>query len=304
MAKKWREEYQLTDPDTGAPIGPKQVFEADTQAELIEKLKAAHQNASTALYRTRQAAKLGGLINVEPDMDTPVKTYEETVLSADDRVKLAAALKDPANTPHVIKKLMESFGCPADEIREMLQERANQKRIDFAQQQAALFAEAHPEYIGSEHNNDRMLRYLNKNNLACTKKNLEIAYAELTSAGLLTIQQPVEQTSTVTPVAEEIPAAAASASEQAIPASATTDAPISAAPTEVRPKSSSSGLSSRGSSAASAAGAAPKAIGITAQDVMKMTAEDFDRALQRGLFNEKGEQTMTGSEFKKFVDTM
>lgn len=315
MAKKWVKEYQPRDPNTGDAIGPKQVFEADTQQELIDKLAAAHENASVAVYKTKQAAKLGTLISVEPDPDMPVKTYEEKVLSADDRIQLAAALKDPANTPHVIKKLLASFGIPADDIRELLQERENQKRIDFVNQQVALFNEAHPEYVGSDFNNDKMLRYLNKNDLACTKKNLEIAYADLTSEGLLTIRA-AEQPTPEAPVTPEPEVAAAPAPELAIPASATTAAPISAPATEVRPKSSSSGLSSRGSSAASATGAAPKVAGITAQDIIKMTSEDFDYALQHGLYNYtneikdgknvrvQGSQIMTPSEFRKFADTM
>ncbi len=300
MAYKFTKEYQPKDPNTGDPIGPKQVFGADTEAELIDKIAAAHENASTSLYKTRQAAKLGSLLSQEPDAGVTFKNYEETVLSADERVHLATALKDPANTQFAIKKLLTTFGIPADDIREMLQEREDQKRINFANEQVALFDQAHPEYVGSDFNNERMLKYLNKHNMSCTKKNLEIAYADLTRDELLTVRAPEQPT----PAATVTEVAAAPALEQAIPVSATPAAPISEVPTEVRPQLSSSGLSSRGSSAASASGAAPKVAGITHQDVLKMTSEDFDKALQRGLFNIKGEQTMTAKEFRNFADTM
>lgn len=303
MAKKFRKEYQPKDPNTGDPIGPLQVFEADTREELIDKIAAAHENASVSVYKTKMAAKVGAILEMEPDPDSPMKTYEETILSADDRIQMAAALKDPANTAHVIKRLMASFGIPVEEIRATLAEREFEKRAAFAMRQTELFNAAHPEFVDTPHNQKAMEKYISKKGIAWTLKNLEIAYADLTSEGLLTIRA-AEQPITEAPVTPEPEVAAAPAPELAIPASATTAAPISAPATEVRPKSSSSGLSSRGSSAASATGAAPKVAGITAQDIIKMTSEDFDKALQRGLFNEKGEQIMSAGEFRKFADTM
>lgn len=291
MAKKYREEYQPVDPNTGAPLGPLQVFEADTQEELIKKLVAAHNNASVSVYKAKMAAKVGTLLNMEPDPELPVKSFEETTISADERVKMANALKDPANTPHVIKQLLASFGIPVEEIRQILQERELQKASDFMYAQAQLFNEEHPEYVASEFNNDTMLKYLNKHKMSLTKKNLEIAYADLTSEGLLTIQAP-EQPVQVAPAVTETPVvAAAPAPEQAIPATATPAAPISAEPAEVRPKVSSSGLSRENSSATPGA-PAPKAPGITAQDVARMSSTEYSKRLR------------TDPEFRKAVDQL
>jgi hypothetical protein len=282
MAKAFSRSYQPKDPITGDPIGTPQYFEADTQDELIDKLAAAHENASVALNKTRLAAKVGTLLSMDPDPETPMRTYEEKVITADERVKLATALKDPATTDHVIKKLFESFGIPVEDIREALQERQITKRQNFANDQAALFAAAHPEFVENDANNDKILKYLNKRQMAFTKKNLEIAYADLTSEGLLTVraEQPKPEPQ-VTP---------APAVEQIIPAPLTPAAPISATPTEVRPKVSSSGLGRDNSSAAPGA-PAPKAPEITAQDIARMSSKEYSDKLR-------------DPEFRKLVDNL
>lgn len=288
MAKKFRKEYQPRDPATGAAIGTPQVFEADTQEELIDKLAAAHENASVTVYKAKRAAKVGALMEMEPDPEVPFRVYEETVLSADDRVAMANALKDPANTPHVIKKILASYGIPVDDVRQMLREKEIEKQRDFMFEQAQLFSNDHPEYVDSEHNNQTMLKYINKHNMAWTKKNLEIAYADLTDEGLLTVRAP-EQPVQVAPAVSEPVVAAAPVPEQTITATATPAAPISAEPTDVRPKVSSSGLSRENSSAAPGA-PAPKAPGITAQDVARMSSTEYNLKLRDPEFRKAVDQ--------------
>jgi hypothetical protein len=283
MSKKFSRSYQPKDPSTGEPIGNPQVFEADTQDELIDMLAAAHENASVAVIKTRQAAKVGTLLGMDPDPETPMRSYEEKVITADERVKLAAALKDPANTDHVVKKLMESFGIPVDEIRSLLQEREVSKRQNFANEQSALFVAAHPEFLESDYNNDQLIKYLSKRKLAFTKKNLEIAYADLNGEGLLTVRAPEQPK----PAVQVTPAPAP---EPAIPAQVTPAAPISAEPTEVRPKLSSSGLGRDNSSAAPGA-PAPKAPEITAQDIARLSSKEYSEKLR-------------DPEFRKLVDNL
>ena len=283
MAKKFSRSYQPKDPNTGEPIGNPQVFEADTETELIDLLAAAHENASVAVIKTRQAAKVGTLLGMDPDPETPMRLYEEKVISADERVKLATALKDPANTDHVIKKLMESFGVPVDEIRSLLQEREVAKRQNFANEQSALFVAAHPEFVESDYNNDQLLKYLSKRNWAFTKKNLEKAYLDLSAEGLLTVKVP----ETPKPAVQVTPAPVV---DPAIPASPTNAAPISAPQPEVRPKVSSSGLGRENSSAAPGA-PAPKAQEITAQDIARMSSKEYSEKLR-------------DPEFRKLVDNL
>src|SRR5271166_2631312 len=112
-SKYWNEEKkkfviqtQLKDPQTGDPVGPLQYFEADTLEELLEKKDAAHANAAVKLYETRKAVKLGILI--EPDKDEPIPTYEEHLLTADERVRIDRMLKDPATQSEAINLLLEA----------------------------------------------------------------------------------------------------------------------------------------------------------------------------------------------------
>lgn len=287
MPKTFRKEYQPRDPNTGDPIGTPQVFEADTAEELIDKLAAAHENASVAVYKTRLAAKVGTLLSMDPDPETPMRTYEEKVISADERVKLATALKDPANTDHVVKRLMESFGIPVDDIREVLQERQITKRQNFANEQAALFSAAHPEFLENDANNDKLLKYLNKRQMAFTKKNLEIAYADLTSEGLLTVRAPEQKQPEVKVLAVNAPVP-----DPAIPVQVTPAPPISGQPpaAQLQPKVSSSGLGRDNSSAAPGA-PAPKAPEITAQDIARLSSKDYAEKLR-------------DPEFRKLVDNL
>ena len=69
-------------------------------------------------------------------------------------------------------------------------------------------------------------------------------------------------------------------SQPAIPAPMTAAAPISAQPSEVRPRVSSSGLSSRDSSVSPESVSAPKTKGITAQEVNAMTADEYAKRLR------------------------
>lgn len=307
MAKQFRREYQPKDPNTGEPIGSPQVFEGDTMDELADKLAAAHENASVAVYKTRLAAKVGTLLSMDPDPETPMRTYEEKVITADERVKLATALKDPANTDHVVKRLMESFGIPVDDIREVLQERQITKRQNFANEQAALFSAAHPEFVENDANNDKLLKYLNKRQMAFTKKNLEIAYADLTSEGLLTVRAPEQPKPEVQVLAVNAPVV-----DPAIPVPPTNAPPISGQPPagQLQPKLSSSGLGRENSSAAPGA-PAPKAQGISSQEIASMSSTQLAYCLQNGLYrfqrDQKGQMVPVGERImtaKEFTDSL
>lgn len=313
-AKKYVREYQPKD-EFGNHIGPPQRFEADTPDELADKLAAAHENASVTLYKTKKAVKLGTLL--EPDPEEPLPTFEEQVLSADDRLSIANALNDPNSTPDAVKKLFKAFGIPVEAVRQMLADNEIQKRIRRAQEQTQLFLNEHPEYVHHDENRDRLLKYLDKRNLALTKKNLEIAYEDLRTEGLL-ITQATPQTKTEVPVPAPAPAPTPApvpaAGEDpvpspAIPDSVTPPAPISATPpAPPRPPISSSGLSRENASVTPTPNA-PKAKGISAQDITAMSANDYAYALKNGLweFDDKRRpvrQTMTATDFNAAVTEM
>jgi hypothetical protein len=276
VPKKWIREYQPKD-ENGYPIGPPQKFEADTQQELIDKLAAAHENASAALYKTRQQVKLGAML--EPDPDEPLQTFESKTLTAEERLKASKMLADPATVVEGYKILSEAvYGAPPEKVQESLREREISKRVDSIRAAIALFVKENPAYVECEGNSDKMKKYMEKNNLRYTAKNLKIAFEDLSSDGLLTVRTPqaaVPATPVVTPVTTNAPAV-----PEAIPPAPTTPAPaIPVEPTEVRPKNSSSGLGRENSSAVPGI-TPPKTPGISIRDINKLSAAEYQDKLR------------------------
>jgi hypothetical protein len=278
-AEKWVEEYQFKDPETGAPIGPPQRFEAPTQKELIKKLIAAHENASVALYKTRRAVKLGNML--EPDPDEPIRTFEPRVLTADERLKVTKMLSDPSTVVEGYRLLSEAtYGASPEDVRASLQDREIQKRVESIQDAIAQFKRETPDYVESEQNGADLKKYMEKKNLRYTAKNLKIAFEDLVNEGILTVRAKTTQAAVpATPVAA--PAAAAPAVSQEIPVTPTTPAPaIPVVPTEVRPTNSSSGLGRDNSSAPAPGATPPKTVGISIRDINKMTAAQYQEFIK------------------------
>lgn len=277
--KKFVYDYQITD-DNGNPIGPPQHFEADTNRELVDKIAAAHKNSAKKMYETIKKVKIGELIT--PDPETPIREFKRKSLTADERVRLSSAIKDPQTSPDAIKTLLEAeLGESVDAIREALQYVEIRKRIEVAEYETQKFLEVHPEYVVCPENRDIMQKWLNKRNLAITKKNLELAYEDLNNEQLLVTQvrapELIPPTTTVevpapvvTPVVEATPLQP----EPIVPA-VTPAPPISETPAEVRPKSSSSGLV-RSDGSAVPTPETPKAPGITAQQIARMNSREFE----------------------------
>lgn len=259
-AKKFAIDYQIED-DNGKPIGPPQHFEADTQKELLDLVKNAHKNAAKKMYETIKKVKIGDLIT--PDPEKPIKRYERRALSADERTRLANAVKDPQTAPEATKTLMEAeLGVPFEDLRQGMEYLEIRRRIDQAQLETDAFLQAHPEYINTDGNKEWLLKWLEKRNFALTRKNLELAFEDLSGAtgehpNVLTLRAPEPvappQPEPVTPAAEPtqpVPTAAtpveaalpAPPQPEAIPPAATPAPAITDQPAEVRPAKSSSGL--------------------------------------------------------------
>jgi len=284
VPKKWVREYQPKD-ENGYPIGPPQRFEADTQQELIDKLAAAHENASAALYKTRQQVKLGAML--EPDPEEPINTYEPRQLSADERVRLTKDLSDPAKSSEALRTLLEAeLGAPMEAVRANQRETEISKRVAAIQTAIAQFKNDTPEYVECELNSGNMKKYMEKNKLRYTAKNLKIAFEDLKNSSLLTLQAPkAAVTEAVTPVVTPAPVVPA-----AIPPASTTPPEIPAQVTEVRPKQSSSGLGRENSSAGPTGPTPPQTAGITIRDINKMSASEYNEKLRDPEFRKAVEK--------------
>ena len=276
MAKKYTEKYQITNPN-GDPVGPPQIFEAETKDEMIELLKAAHQNAASKFYETKRAVKLGLLM--EPDEDRPIQEFIERPLSADERIRVVEDSKNPTTYDAAMTRWLESkFGAPIGVIRENLQEVEQNKYIRFVNDQVEAFKLDFPDYVQSASNREALVKYLQKKEWPVTRKNLGIAYTDLLEEGdILVTRQAVRETETVVE-----PAAAASAEVTPVP-SAVQAIPESA--TEVVPNSTSSVVrpvvsSTLGRGSSSVLPSAPVTVkGITIQEVNAMTAAQYAQRL-------------------------
>jgi hypothetical protein len=271
--KKFSIEYQIED-DNGAPIGPPQHFEADTQKELLDMVKNAHRSAAKEMYKEKKARKIGDMIT--PDPDQPIQRFERKILSADDRTKLAAALKDPQTGPEAVRTLLEAeLGAPVDSVREALQYVEVRKRIDMANLETDKFLGAHSEYVQCDSNEDLIKRWLNKRNLAITHKNLELAYEDLGDMVTKSAPKRPEPTQEVSVVATPTePVVPAPPQPEAIPLAATPAPAITEQPAEVLiPKQSSSGLSRDNSGTPPPA--APKAKEIPYAQLARMNSGQY-----------------------------
>jgi len=290
VAKKYTKSYQPKDPISGEPVGPPQVFEADTLEELVDKVTAAHENASVALYEARKAAKLETLLDFDPQ--TPVRKFVPRQVPADERVKIQNMLGNPATAQEGYRILMENeFGAPLSEVRKYMEKAEIDQRIAEIQRETDSFLAAHLEYHDSETNQEKILAYLQKNNYAVTKKNLEIAYKDLMNHGLLAVKPseivqeiPVASTPAETiPPAELVAATPVSPVEPAIPAQP--EAVVESSKV-LRPAKSTSGLP-RGSAAPP-----PKKLAevktqvVTAQYIASLSADQLLKAMQNKDFAE------------------
>lgn len=299
---KYVEEYQVLDKQ-GNPVGPKQVFEAETQNELVAKLRTAHQNASSKLYETRLAVKLGTLM--EPDPDRPILTFEPRPLSADELVRIDNLRKDPRTAAEANKILLESeFGAPLEDIRRTLRASEENSRIQSMRYEIELFKAAHPEYVECEANKDKLIQFVVKKQWGLTKKNLELAFEELSSEGLLTVQAPAPVVSNeppppptpiveVAPLPPEVPVAVPMIPETAatVAPQEVTIPPVQAQPAPEPRQLSSSGLG-RSNGSTNVPPEKPKVKGITRAEIAKMPSEEYGRRLR------------TDPEFVKQVEAM
>lgn len=300
-SKYWNEEKkkfvaskQFIDPDSGLPVGPVQYFEADSLEELLEKKDAAHENASVALYKTRQQVKLGTML--EPDQDEPLLTFEPRQLSADERVQLTKEFSDPAKAAEAHRKFLEAeFGAPIEKVRENLRQVELNKRVDVLRTAIAQFVAETPTYVECQQNSDNMKKYMEKHKLRYTPKNLKIAFEDLSSSGLLIVQAP--KAAITEPVAQ--PAAVAPVTPAAIPPAVTTAPEIPVTPTEVRPKQSSSGLG-RDNTSATPNAAAPKTPGITIREINSMSSVAYSKALTNGI----PERGISAKDFQKAIEEL
>jgi len=186
---KFRQEIDLGD---GSGV---QVFEADSQDALIEKLVEAQKNATVKIKELNRKIKLGLRPGTRPqDAQTSQQnTFQPRQLSAEERFLLAQKFQnDPASA--LDEAFAAQFGMSAAqlfaEVNSTRQFRQQIEKSAREQSEAQAFIEAYPEYTPTPNNSDAMLRYLEAHNMPVSAENLALAYEDLSSSGLLETQAP------------------------------------------------------------------------------------------------------------------
>lgn len=224
--KKIVREYQVRD-ESGNPIGRPTHLEAWSAEEMLDKMQAAHENATRAFHRLKK-------------QKLQFKEQEQNRLLSPEEVKAVAAkaleAKDATEAEKVVRSIVENdFKQKEVEI---------QKKRDF-QEGVAIgnsFLRNHLyDYNACEANHKALAAYLREHGLDYTLDNLEAAFIDLTDQGELVpvpkagTSRPVE-TTTNTPSTTAAPAVAAPA--EIPPAAAAAATPAAVAQPTVAPEAS------------------------------------------------------------------
>lgn len=311
--KKFSKSYQPKDPQTGEPLGPPQVFEADTREELVDMIAAAHENASVRIFELRRAAAVGNLMNFDPDQ--PIHEFKSRQLTADEKIRIKALRQDPNTAEEATRIEMEALlGTSIDKVHAMLNKAEIDSRVAYTADQVSQWLQKHPEYVQTETNRDTINKWLTKHKVPVTVKNLDYAYEALTAQGALITRQEaskaketpvekVEEKPTTTTVAattpetkvEEKAAETVSPSKTEIPSETTPASAITETAEQVRARTSSSGLGRSNSSVVKTEVAKkPETLEITFAQINAMTSVQYAEACKNPAFKAAVEKLYEG----------
>lgn len=161
----------------------KQVFEAASMEELIDKLADAQTHATRKIRELAQSTKAAP----KEEKVEPLTEEQRWLLSQE-------LISDPLTT---FEKLVEkSFGRKPKDIQEKL---ARVEQIERAQREdeaAKEWMKNHPEYHATPKNGERFARYFQLYNLDTTNvENIQKAFEDLSQSGLLE-SKPEEKSTT------------------------------------------------------------------------------------------------------------
>lgn len=226
----------------------KQVFEGGTAEELIDKLADAQKHATAKIREQNRQLKLAP--KPAQEKKTARAKYEPKKLSVDDEFMLGQQLTESPRKA-VAAFLEADLGMSLEQVREKFAklDEFEQERRETAT--AVKFVEAHPDYAVTPKNYNTIREYLDNNELAFTKSNLDHAFEELSTSGLLDKPQPTV----------------------AAPSDPVAEARIEPIAPVAPKKPANTGLSDRSSRPASAA--ASQGV-LTAVEIENMTAAEYN----------------------------
>ncbi len=175
--KKFVKEIDLGD---GSGV---QKFEADTEAELIDKLVEAQTNATKEI-RKLQRAKPKVRPQRKQTMIEPARPFAEPSVSTQDDLEYATQLS--VNPSKVFGRLFEaSTGIQLDDLR-ATREKVGEIASALDEEAAGReFVNTTPEYLGSAKNSKVLMGILEDEELPVTSQNLTYAYQQAMEGALL-----------------------------------------------------------------------------------------------------------------------
>src|SRR5690348_8932191 len=222
----------IVDPEDGTPP---EVFFGQTQADCFKALRKSKAQATKELRRRKKSVQItNDLKALEVEKINYAPLTKPLVLTPDEIFELTEQLKDPVTVLAATRKLRQAS---------MTQEecdRANAAEIQrrYIEQRDTAFEwiGQHPEFYNCPENIAAIQKLMGELNWAVTLKNLDRAFKELQTQGVLLdepeVQAPVQpavQPASVVPV-------------PAVPASPSAPAPAAAAPSVTAPAAPASAL--------------------------------------------------------------
>lgn len=224
------------DPGDGTPT---QKFYGDTQEAVVAELVKAQSHATKKIRSQAALLKVQPVKNQERSID-----FNPRELTADERVNLAHQLANPGQNAEALRSVIEAeFGAPIETIRATLKQVVHRDEKEKISAEAKIFLDRYPDFQKSSQNEKLILDYLTSRNMDYTADNLSLAYEDLTASDLLQLKT-------------------------------TSSAPLAPASASVRPRSTSTGISSQGATRPQ-----PKPVGLTANEVYAMSSAEYKRRI-------------------------
>lgn len=162
-----------------------QKFEADTEAELIDKLVEAQTNATKEIRKLQRAKPRARPQKRERVVETE-RPFAEPAVSTQDDLDYATQLS--VNPSKVFGRLFEaSTGIKLADLRATGERVGEIVSSMEEQQQAQAFITETPEFKPSKANSDALLRILEDEELPVTQQNLSYAYQQAMEGALLEV---------------------------------------------------------------------------------------------------------------------
>lgn len=159
-----------------------QKFEGTSHKEVADKVMFAHANGT---------AKIASMAREQKPLPAPAsKAITPVPLTAVDRVNVARDITNPETAPEAIKKVVESVVGSLDQVREKLNDDAEDKEAETARAAAGNFAKRTPEWLDTPHNKKVLVAYMQTNQMSpLHTENFVLAFEQLKEAGLVTLKQ-------------------------------------------------------------------------------------------------------------------